>query len=63
MQEERAHERVREDGYNIPQDVIRGHFVDGRDNFRDHYRGLMDDWALYDNTGDVPVLVEWGEKV
>ncbi|WP_232071618.1 zeta toxin family protein [Paraburkholderia pallida] len=54
--------RVRQGGHDIPEEVIRRRFAAGWDNFCNHYRGLADDWAVYDNTGDVPVLLEWGEK-
>ena len=31
-------------------------------NFRDLYRKLVDGWRLYDNSGDVPVLLEQSEE-
>jgi len=37
-------------------------FVAGRANFERHYRAAVDAWAIYDNAGDEPVLIEWGEK-
>lgn len=58
----RVAERVRQGGHDIPIDVIRRRFAAGWRNFQNSYRPLVDDWALYDNTGDIPVLVEWGEK-
>ena len=27
-----------------------------------HYRQAVDDWALYDNAGAEPVMLEWGEN-
>jgi predicted ABC-type ATPase len=54
--------RVRQGGHDIPADVIRRRFASGWRNFLNHYRPVVDDWALYDNTGDAPVLLEWGEK-
>jgi predicted ABC-type ATPase len=59
---ERVARRVRQDGHDIPQAVIRRRFAAGRKNFEHHYRSLMDEWALYDNTADAPVLLEWREK-
>ncbi len=58
----RVAERVQQGGHNIPENVIRRRFVSGQDNFQRHYQGAVDDWALYDNTGAEPVLLDWGEK-
>lgn len=57
----RVAERVRQGGHDIPEPVIRRRFVAGRSNFENHYRAAVDAWAVYDNAGDEPVLVEWGE--
>ena len=32
-------------------------FHAGRRNFEDVYRGLVNEWAKYDNSGDVPELL------
>ena len=42
--------------------IIRRRFAAGMKNFLHHYRDRVDDWVLYDNSGSVPVLLEWGEK-
>lgn len=55
--------RVRQGGHNIPDAIIRRRFALGRDNFQRHYALAVDDWALYDNTGIEPVMLEWGEPV
>ena len=34
----------------------------GLHNFKHHYRDAVSDWALYDNAGQAPVLLEWGEN-
>jgi len=57
----RVAERVRQGGHDIPEDVIRRRFETGRRNFDAHYRAAVDAWGLYDNIGDEPVLIEWGE--
>src|SRR5690554_2451598 len=36
-------------------------FASGRRNFEQHYRHAVDAWALYDNAGDEPDLIDWGE--
>ena len=58
----RVAERVRQGGHDIPEAVIRRRFVAGRANFERHYRAAVDAWAIYDNAGDEPVLIEWGER-
>jgi predicted ABC-type ATPase len=54
----RVASRVRQGGHNIPEAVIRRRFVSGLENFRLHYKDAVDDWALYDNSGTEPVLLE-----
>lgn len=58
----RVAERVQQGGHDIPESVIRRRFITGRANFERHYRAAVDAWALYDNTGDEPVMLAWGEK-
>jgi len=54
--------RVRQGGHDIPQPVIRRRFALGWNNFQRRYRQAVDDWALYDNSGAEPVMLEWGEN-
>lgn len=54
--------RVRQGGHYIPQDVVRRRFAAGWENFQQHYRHVVDGWALYDSAGAEPILLEWGEK-
>lgn len=56
----RVAQRVRQGGHSIPDDVVRRRFAAGWSNFEQIYRPLVDYWALYDNSGDVPVLTDWG---
>lgn len=58
----RVAEGVRQGGHNIPESVIRRRFDAGRKNFERFYRDAVDSWALYDNSGNEPVLIEWGER-
>lgn len=58
----RVRQRVKQGGHNVPEDVIRRRFVSGLVNFRQKYRAVVDAWALYDNAGAEPALLEWGEK-
>ena len=59
---DRVAERVKQGGHNIPEAVIRRRFIAGRHNFDAHYRDLVDAWVLYDNSGDEPIMTEWGNK-
>lgn len=58
----RVAERVRQGGHDIPESVIRRRFAAGWSNFKQHYRSLVNDWAVYDNSGSTPVMLEWGEN-
>lgn len=58
----RVAERVQQGGHDVPEDVIRRRFVAGRRNFDQVYRPIVDEWALYDNTGPEPRLMDWGER-
>jgi len=54
--------RVSESGHNVPEDVIRGRFKAGWRNFETIYRDIVDEWAMYDNAGDEPVLIAEGPQ-
>ncbi len=50
--------RVKQGGHNVPSaDVIR-RFERGWKNFNSHYSSLADAWAVYDNSGISPKLLE-----
>lgn len=50
--------RVRQGGHNVPKpDVIR-RFDRSSKNFHTLYRPLADGWAIYDNSGSFPQLLE-----
>ena len=50
--------RVRQGGHDVPtMDVVR-RFERGWTNFVNYYRPLANRWAVYDNSGIAPVLVE-----
>lgn len=58
----RVAERVLQGGHDIPVHVIRRRFAAGLRNFHQRYKVAVDDWALYDNAGSVPILLDWGEN-
>lgn len=52
--------RVKQGGHNVPSaDVIR-RFDRGWRNFTSHYRQLADHWEVYDNSRQLPELLEIG---
>ena len=56
----RVRNRVMEGGHDVPEDVVRRRFEVGWRNFREVYRELVDEWALYDASGNVPMVIEGG---
>ena len=58
----RVAQRVRQGGHHIPDGTVRRRFATGRDNFERLYAPLVDAWALYDNSGIEPQLLDWSEK-
>ena len=57
----RVAQRLAEGGHEVPEPVIRRRFHAGRRNFKHIYRDLVDAWAVYDNSADVPILVAEGK--
>jgi predicted ABC-type ATPase len=58
----RVAHRVAQGGHHIPEDVIRRRFKAGLANFHNRYSRLVDSWALYDNYGIEPKLIDWSNK-
>jgi predicted ABC-type ATPase len=52
--------RVRQGGHNVPASDVLRRFGRGRANFDRVYCSLADAWALYDNSGPRPRLLERG---
>ena len=59
----RVRQRVAEGGHNVPEPVIYRRFHAGWSNFEFIYRDLVDEWALYDNSGDSPVFLAEGRQL
>lgn len=56
----RVRQRVREGGHNVPETIIRRRYASGLLNFENLYKPIVDEWALYDNSGSEPLLIEEG---
>lgn len=54
--------RVLQGGHDIPDATIRRRFASGARLFATVYQSLVDQWFLFDNAGDVPVLVDRSGK-
>jgi predicted ABC-type ATPase len=58
----RVKARVAQGGHHVPAKIVRHRFRNGLQNFELIYRPLVDDWELYDNSGNRPVLLTKGER-
>jgi len=54
--------RVTQGGHDVDESVIRRRFDKGWNNFHNIYKRLVDAWALYDNSGEGPQLIDVGEN-
>jgi predicted ABC-type ATPase len=59
---ERVAARVAQGGHDVPEEVIRRRFDSGLRNLEGLYKGLVDSWALYDNSGPTPQLIASGDN-
>jgi predicted ABC-type ATPase len=50
--------RVQQGGHDVPVDDVLRRFERGWANFRTLYQSLADAWAVYDNSGEAPVLIQ-----
>ena len=57
----RVASRVRQGGHDIPEMVIRRRFAAGLRNLEQVYNAAVDSWAVYDNGGNEPILVDWSD--
>ena len=62
MAVQRVAERVRQGGHNIPAATIRRRFEAGWRLLTEVYQPLVDQWVLFDNAGEEPVLMDWSDK-
>lgn len=50
--------RVKQGGHDVPRKDVLRRFDRGWKNFEAAYKALADSWAVYDNSGDRPQLLE-----
>lgn len=54
----RVAHRVRQGGHHVPDTDVRRRYERGLRNFEVHYRPLAGMWAMYENSGAGPVLIQ-----
>lgn len=59
----RVEQRVAQGGHNVPDLVVRRRFSAGLHNFETIYSQEVDVWQRYNNSGDVPLLIDEGGKL
>jgi len=55
---ERVQLRVAQGGHNVPVDVIKRRYHRGWKNFQKYYKDLVDTWVIFDNSGNIPLILE-----
>jgi predicted ABC-type ATPase len=58
----RVTQRVAEGGHSVPEATIRRRFASGLDNLERIYKPIVNAWAVYDNSGITPQLLERGRN-
>ncbi len=58
----RVQARVAQGGHHVPDEVVRRRFHAGLKQFGEIYKHEVSLWRWYDNSGDVPLLIEEGEN-
>jgi predicted ABC-type ATPase len=58
----RVAERVRQGGHDIPELVIRRRYHAGLRLFESTYKSLVDEWTLYDSSGELPMMIDCSDS-
>lgn len=59
---DRVRNRVSQGGHNIEPEIIRRRFDKGLNNFNHLYKNLVSAWVEYDNSGEMPSVIDMGEN-
>ena len=54
----RVRQRVKMGGHHIPDHVVERRFYAGLRHLEDLYKPLVDEWAVYENSGESPKLLQ-----
>ncbi len=49
---------VADGGHSVPENIIIRRYHRRWKNFQTHYKHMVDDWAVFDNSGDIPMRLE-----
>ena len=50
--------RVKQGGHHVPEPDVRRRYTRGLRNFEQSYHSLADRWAMYENSGATPILIQ-----
>ena len=56
----RVRQRVKAGGHDVPEHIVLRRFVRGWYNFEFIYKSIVDEWVLYDNSGNQPEVIKEG---
>jgi predicted ABC-type ATPase len=56
----RVQDRVRQGGHSVPESDVRRRFYRGLKHLLVEYRPLLDEWIIFDNSGETPKKVAFG---
>ncbi len=56
----RVRQRVLTGGHNVPEQIVRRRFAAGLHNLETIYKPVVNEWAIYENSGPTPILLEEG---
>ena len=56
----RVAHRVAQGGHDVAEHVIRRRFIAGWENLESLYKPIVDSWIVYDNSGEVPAVIDEG---
>ncbi len=59
---DRVRNRVAQGGHNIEPEIIRRRFRKGLENFNHLYKNLVTAWVEYENSGEIPIVIDAGEN-
>jgi predicted ABC-type ATPase len=58
----RVRQRVHDGGHDIPEPTIRRRFAAGLKNLKNIYQPLVNEWAIYDNSGASTLFLTEGRQ-
>jgi len=50
--------RVSQGGHSVPEDIVIRRYHRGWENFQKYYKDIVDVWVIFDNSGEIPRILE-----